>query len=513
MRSRLALSLLVTGLGLAGAAEARIISWGNVTNRTSVPAHQKRTNRRFVLVESRNPYSSPVGGGLDWPPGRLVVYDTAGAEEPREVFPSGAVEAHFGNVSAHEGEDGELRILAASNGELAPGENPKRTWRVLLSVDSGRTFRTVELPQGFSPFVQSDVATLPEDRGGPFCRGRERWTGTDDTPFLVLLRSSGGWPPYGLVSVGADGSARLLARIHRNGSWWGVLVGGDATGTRFVVSGSVENPASPAAGLPPNGLYRVGLDGSFAKLLDFGMELPEMTGWITPDGGVYVEVDWVDRGRPEAPFTQPTALYVVRDGSVSLVAASPLSSYSPDRGRNLFAIPTSDYAGAWVIQRAPGGPTVLSRHEPATGLVEQWRDVASPEIEALHAGRSGRSLLIQVRRQRRRLRRSLLSPAFALWEVGQPAPARYHDLALVEEDRNGFVHVDVDALASGAPFWFDSGLPKSPGGAPAGPNGVATKECCIARGSLTQALVLAATAHSSGMNGAFWKTDVLLRNE
>ena len=526
MRTRLSVGLLLATLGTVSAVEARIVSYAPVTDRAAAPAHQRRTNRRFVLVEARNPYwffgGGPGGIPYGSPTGRLVVYDTAGSDEPREVFPTGAEEASFGDVAAHEGRDGQLRILVVSNGALAVGENPGRLWRLLLSTDSGRSFRAVTLPAGYEPFAWS-FEEFPDDFGGPFCRGREGSvrTGTDETPFVVVVRRSDGTPQHGIVAVGADGSGRLLARIYQNayGSSFGnELAGADALGTRFLVSGSVEHPASMLPVIPPNGLYAVGLDGSFGKLLDTVKKVPYVEGWITPDGTAYAEVDWAWE-TPVAPLSASRALYVVRAGQVSLVAASPIASdYAASaRRRSLFAVPTADSSGAWVVQRAPGQPTILSRHEAATGLVEAWRDVTAPEVEALHAGASGERLLVQVHRPRPQIdQRIFKDPALSVWEVGQPAPRSYDELFLVEQANKGFVHVDVDALSAGAPFWFDSGLPEMlygglPGGGDTGGADV-TQEWGVVRGSLTQRLVLAAAAHAPGMSGAFWKTDLLLRN-
>ena len=141
---------------------------------------------------------------------------------------------------------------------------------------------------------------------------------------------------------------------------------------------------------------------------------------------------------------------------------------------DLFAVPTADFSGAWVLQRG-AGPTVLSLHTPAAGLVEAWRDVTRPEVEALHAGASGRRLLVQVHRPRPQVdQRVFKDPALAVWEVGTPAPASYDELFVNEQTMKAFVHVDPDTISSGEPFLFDSGSPSLvffPGGG--GPSGAA----------------------------------------
>lgn len=521
MGTRLPLGLLLATLWTGLAADARIVSYAPVTDRAAIPALQKRTNRRFVLVESRSPHGffAPTGS----PTGRLVVYDTTGADEPREVFPpEGAEEASFAKVAAHEGSDGLLRVFATSNGALAAGENPQKAWRLLLSVDSGRSWRVVPAPERHQ-VVSWSYSAFSDDFGGPFCRGRDGSvrTGTDQTPFAVVLPRSDGTPQRGLFAVGSDGTTRMLARIHVGayGSSDGAdLSGGDAAGSTLLVSGSVEHPASLLPVIPPNGLYAVGLDGSVSRLLETGRKPPYVEGWIAPGGTTYAEVDWAWE-EPVAPLVAPRALYVVREGQASLVAASPVggSADPAARRRGLFAVPTADFAGAWVLQRGPGLPTVLSRHDPSSGLSEAWRDATAPEVEALHAGASGGRLLVQVHRPRPQVDQRLFrDPALAVWEVGAPAPRGYDELFLVEQENKGFVHVDVDALASGAPFWFDSGLPQLLLGGPAGGGDTGgadvTQEWGVVRGSLTQRLVLAAAAHSPGKNGAFWRTDLVLRN-
>ncbi|HEX7581203.1 MAG TPA: hypothetical protein VF580_14500 [Thermoanaerobaculia bacterium] len=101
--------------------------------------------------------------------------------------------------------------------------------------------------------------------------------------------------------------------------------------------------------------------------------------------------------------------------------------------------------------------------------------------------------------------------------MGQPAPRSYDELFLNEQYNKGFVHLDVDAAATGASFVFDSGLPVlyGAGGGPSGGAGGGAdviQEWGVVKASLKQRLVLPATARISGMMGSFWKTDLILHN-
>src|SRR5437868_4726725 len=73
-------------------AFARVISYSPYTDRVAFPATQHRMNRHFVLVEAT---SSQSFGGISppvfaYPSGQLVIYDAAGQEEPRVIFPINA---------------------------------------------------------------------------------------------------------------------------------------------------------------------------------------------------------------------------------------------------------------------------------------------------------------------------------------------------------------------------------------------------------------------------------------
>jgi hypothetical protein len=257
------------------------------------------------------------------------------------------------------------------------------------------------------------------------------------------------------------------------------------------------------------------------KLLDLGPSVPAMEGWVTSSGEAYLEVaSWTGSPAPP-PFLSNRALYLVANGQAKEIAASNVSTddWSTLLG-SLFAVPTADGEGAWLLRRGPGRPTVLARHTAAGGLVEKWSDPTAPEVEALHAGASGRKLLVQVHRPRPQVdQRIFKDPALAVWEEGQPAPRTYDELFLNEQPNKGFVSLDVDRVADGAPFVFDSGWAPSfccVGGGPSGDAGAGgadvVQEWGVVKGALRQRLVLPAVARAPGASGAFWKTDVLLRN-
>ena len=240
-----------------------------------------------------------------------------------------------------------------------------------------------------------------------------------------------------------------------------------------------------------------------------------LEGWITPDGSVYLE----DSGR---------SLFLFREGTLTEVATvlpgttpppSVQPGIPPPVSQSLFAVPTFDFSGAWIIQRGTSVPTILSRHAPGSALDEQWRDASRPEVEALHTGASGSKLMVQVHVSRPQAdQRIFRDPALAVWEVGQRAPKRYDELFLVEGSLKGFVHLDVETVGAGEVFVFDSaatfatsGVAPSPSPPGAG-GGEVTQEWGVVRASLKQRLVVPAVGRLPGAFGTFWKTDLIVRN-
>jgi hypothetical protein len=532
VRFPLSLALAVT---LSTPAAARVVSYAPVTDRIATPVQQPRTSPEFVLIESDNgPFWGPGGGPsgdalpwYGWLSGRLVVHDATGAREARIVLPKAGGDASFVAVAARPGTDGALRILALTDTDPA-GTGPRGSFHLLFSSDGGSTWRELAVPPGTSAAVPHNWSTSWSgiDFGGPSGRGRDPVLrlGSDASPFLLLLdvpvRDGSG----ALVAVDDTGAVRVLAEVSAregNGTGSARLVGTSRDGGEVLVVGRLQAPGAAGPGKPPYALWKVRAAGGLEKLLDLAAETPAIEGWLTAGGAAYLEIAaWTGTPVP-APFLSARALYLVEGGVAREIAASSVSSVDWSiHLSSLFAIPTADYEGAWLLRRGPGKPTVLARHSPAEGLVEKWSDPTAPEVEALHAGSSGQKLLVQVHRPRPQMDQRLFrDPALAVWEEGQPAPTRYDELFLAEEANKGFVHLDVETVAGGAPFVFDSGGTASCvacGGGPSSDGGAGgadvVQEWGVVKASLRQKLVIPAVARAAGAGGAYWKTDLLLGN-
>jgi len=197
-------------------------------------------------------------------------------------------------------------------------------------------------------------------------------------------------------------------------------------------------------------------------------------------------------------------LYLYRNGRSELIAEQT------EFGHTL-AIPTHDFNGAWFLEYADDWHTTLYRHTPGGKLETMWRDDDAPEVEALHAGAAGDKLLVQVHRPRESQDLSFLDPALAVWRVGQHAPAEYDELFLSEGPVKGFVHLDVDEFASGAPFVFDSSFLQPPPpdivvSPPISGGGDVVQEWGVVRASIKQRLVL------QGVSRTDWLTDLVIFN-
>src|SRR5712692_10318855 len=216
---------------------------------------------------------------------------------------------------------------------------------------------------------------------------------------------------------------------------------------------------------------------------------------------------------------------------ISPIAASwdgsPLAQPPINVSLVFFAVPSANYAGAWMIKRGGGRPTTLLAYgplpllssPPPLGVSAQWQDVSAPEVEALHPSLSGNKVLIQAHRPRQSVDNLMFKdPALTVWHVGDPAPKFYDELFLSESTTKAFVHVDVDAVETGTPFVFDSGATPAPGGGiifsppPAAGGSDVVQEWGVVRASLRQQLVLPGVGHAPGAFSSNWASDVTLYN-
>jgi len=472
-------------LFVASAAGARVISYSPYSDRVSYPAEQHRTNRFFAIVEvaaASAPGVSPIF--FQYPTGDLVLYDSKGEVEPRVIFPLDATPTAFSTVAVRE-ENGVSTILISTNANFN-GKNASRSYIWLMSTDSGKTWKSVALPQSFP---LQNLARFQNDVGGPFVNARFSPVriGSKSNPFLVQSDAT-------ISSVAADGSVKT---IYNNGS--PQLVGTNLDGSRALVRQTVNGALSI-----------VDQDGTITAI-GSGVSASAVEGWITPNGDAYL----LEQNGGNLSFSR------FRSGSRAQILAQNASD-----AIGIFAIPTIDYSGAWILQRSAGHPTTLYLHTIDKGLAEQWTDITAPEVEALHAGASGKTLLVQVHRPRPQIDlRIFKDPALALWHAGEPAPRVYDELFMNEQTTKAFVHLDVEnAVANGDPFVFDSGAPPQvqtlfPPPLPAPPvspptNGGAdvVQEWGVVRASFKQKLVLPGIARTPGLFGSYWLTDVIIHN-
>ncbi len=471
---------------IAVAADARVISYAPYTNRTAQAAVQSRLNRHFVLLESPGLAFGAIGAlppiPVNFNARQVVLYDYTGQEEPRVIYPQGNADAtgDINFAAVRENAAGVATILVQANIFPQGIGTAIAEPQLFLSTDSGATFRMVTGVRVPRVFLNDFIV----DVGGPYVATRYSPVriGTEDTPFVM---SAGG----AVYAISRDATARVLFTpppIIGVNDQLVSMAGSDATGSRFLVQTS-------------NGLFIVPVSGSATQVGTVG---GQVEGWITPLGEVYLDLR-----------SDKTRIVVFRAGTPTVLFESDLNS-------TLFAIPTFDYTGAWIIDRGPGKPTTLYLNASSFGLQKQWEDITAPEVEALHAGASGKSLLIQVHRSRLQADQRLFKdPALAVWHLGEPAPRNYDELFMNEQLNKRFIHVDVDRIQSGEPFVFDSGaifnaLPGGPNTSPATPGGGGdvVQEWGVVRASLKQQLVLPAVGRTPGAYASFWTTDVIFHN-
>ncbi|HYH10127.1 MAG TPA: hypothetical protein VEK11_23975 [Thermoanaerobaculia bacterium] len=477
MRSRSS-SLLLALLALASPLFARVISYAPYTNREARTGVHERNTRYFVLLEER----SVNFGDAD-----VVVYDASGREEPRVVFPSPTSGPNgILAVAMHEDDDNVSLVVFVSS--------PRHT--AFFSADGGTTWKEVTALR--DKFVLPDEFSI--DTGGPWVGGLGQIVRIGDSanPFYFSVYDQGIW------TLDANGNAKRIESP--SGAW---LAGQDRAGQRFLYTTLVGQAG-------PGMLRQVRLmdrNGNSERVADVTPSTHVM-GWITGSGDAYL-VFTRQEGRFLYHWRSNGDLRFVNgpDGIKPPPLTTGTVGFSP---RSFIAVPTHDFNGAWMVQRGPGDPTTLFRHD-AAGLEQMWRDVSGPEVEALIAGDSGQTVLVQVHRDRSlQLQRPFIDPALAIWRVGEPAPRTYDELYLNEEANKGFVNLDVDAMAQGAPFVFNSGsmqmVEEGPISPPVGGGGDVIQEWGVVRASLKQHLVLPGVARLRGAFDSHWLTDVTMYN-
>lgn len=502
LRTRMsAVAVLLTAFCLAPILEARVVSYAPYTDRVATASYHKRDTKHFVLIESLagaqpNVLLSPVF--VNNPGQQLVLYDVAGAEEPRVIYPQDGTDVPIGWAAMRENAQGVPTILVYTAGDAKT--NPTRAPFYLLSTDAGATWKRVALPAE----KRTSNYLFYTDAGGPFTKGRHSPVrlGTEAFPFVIQTESNGG-----VYKIGTDGSAVLLHPGLSNVQ--NTLFGSSLDGTQFLVRSARDN----AVVVDINGAARdIGaIDG-----------VAWYEGWISPDGSVFLE-----RSRSDGRFLYRND---PDKRQTTLIAGTPGANEpalnAPQMGSTnavFFAVPSADFRGAWMIQRGIGRPTTLLRYRFTPGclacptLEQMWTDVSGPEVEALIAGASGETLLVQVHRPRAQVQPLRIDPALAVWRVGEPAPAAYDELFLNEGTTKGFLHVDVDRMVAGEPWVFDSGMvavaPQviiSP--APVGGGSDVIQEWGVVRGSLKQQLLLPGVGRTPGAYGSNWASDVILYN-
>ncbi|HEV8658509.1 MAG TPA: hypothetical protein VGS96_07750, partial [Thermoanaerobaculia bacterium] len=480
MRDQVRRLLIFATFVLAVTVQARVISYAPYTDRTAYPAHQSRMNGHFLLLEAV-PFSTfaPVPAATY---GQLVLYDFEGAEEPRVVFPQDGSNAIITAAALRETDGGTPMLFVQAS---KSGQNGYVSW---LSVDGGSTWKTVDVPTTL-PIPQLGVTGA--DNGGPFASYRYSQVriGSADFPFVV---TSGG----AVYAIAANGTAKKLYEQTPGLAPSVMLAGRDRAGTQFLLRTNSQ-------------LISVDLNGATKTILSsFISQQPSFEGFITADGSAYID--------ERATNSQNGKLWYVRAGiKAELFSIRWTDNTTP----TVFAVPTADYSGAWIIERGGGRPTTLYLHTAANDLQKMWDDITAPDVEALHAGSSGNKVLVQVHRPRPAVdQRIFKDPALAVWHVGDPAPRTYDELFMNEQWNKGFIHVDVEKIEAGEPFVFDSGAAPTGGGGgviispPTSGGGDVLQEWGVVRASLKQRLVLPTVGRTHGAFGSDWVSDVIIQN-
>jgi hypothetical protein len=474
--------LIVLALGLlalAAPAAARVLSYSPYSSNPAQTGVHERTSRRFLLIETTDPAEQTQ---------HLVLYDTKG-EEPRVVFPRG-----INNPSAY--------IYGAALYERKNRPDLPPILLVVASIEYSNVTTNLSLDGGATwgelTSLRNFTVASPSlnDFGGPWTHGMTNSIriGNDERPFLVAFGYAG------VYAISANGQTTAI-----DAEPYSTIFGQDRSGNRLLLR-------------TQSSIELVDLTASTRRRLGPSQGSATYSGWITADGSAYLSIF-----HPSGQF-----LYLQGTGPAELIRAgygqtppgpleSPWPPYYQYNGFRLFAVPTADFEGAWALQKQPDKPTTLCRHTRPAGVEQMWRDVSGPDVEALIAGESGQTLLVQIHRDHSaELQRPFIDPALAVWQVGQPAPRNYDELFLNEELNKGFVHVDVDRMTAGEPFVFDSGsfsgTDEGPTSPPIGGGGDVVQEWGVVRGSLRQHLVLPGVARLNGAFASRWLSDVTMFN-
>ena len=453
-------------------ASARVVSYAPYTNRSAYPLQQPREDRYFTLYELTSASA-----------GQLVIYDSEGVEEPRVIFPTDGSSAYIFAGITRERFGIPIILIEATKAGAS-----QATW--FFSADGGRSWKSPDLPLSWFGQLQGNTP----DVGGPGVNSRfsQMRFGTDAFPFVV------GIPSGNLYSVDAGGGVHKLFT--------------NTTGESLSLAG--QNPYGTAFLLryPATQLSIIDLNGKVTPSATVNQSA-NVEGWITPDNAVYID---------QRAFSSGLDHRIIRyTGTTGKTLAQ---NFNSSENLGVFAVPTYDFTGAWIIKRGGGAPTILYRQSGNADPVEQWSDVTAPEVEALHAGASGNTLLIQVHRQRAVDNSTrFLDPAIAIWHTGEGAPRSYDELFMNEQTWKRFVHLEVDKVAAGEPFVFDSGVqiaaiplgPPIPVSAPLPPSSGGSdvlQEWGVVRASLAQKLILPGISRTAGAFGSYWQSDVVLYN-
>jgi hypothetical protein len=464
--------VLFAASAITMAAHARVLPHAPYTNRIATLVAQERNTRHFALLEASDPSNAHLR--------QLVVYDTEG-DEPRVVFPESGDQVLVSAALFQSHGDADGRRDGAVSLLVTAFQGQRR--HTFFSGDGGDTWKEVAALSGQSFFE----FLYGPDTGGPYVRGMGDTirTGHEAVPFVVSSETA-------VWAIDATGTARQIS------TRGGTLIGQNLLGTQFLVSHRLaQNPdrftlellhvsggSSRSLGaLPPGDYYGT-------------------VGWITSNETAYIVASRVD-GR---------FLYQATPSGLQFIRGPYDASESPtDTSRELnhfIAVPTNDFNGAWMVQQEPGRASTLARHTITVGLEEMGNDGNDDpgrQIEALIAGESGQTLLIQAHRDLGTPTSRFLEPLVAVWHVGAPLPSEYDELYLAQEYDKGFVHVDVDRMEAGEPFVFSAGSTE------VGFDDV-LQDWGVVRASMKQRLVLPGVARLPGAYGSFWLTDVTLFN-